>query len=269
VLPDPSPGVACDVLLVESTYGDRTHPPDDDGATLAGIVNHVVQQRGKLIVPAFAIGRVSEVLYWLRQLETRRAIPLLPVFVDSPMAIEALAFYRKHAEELDPDCRGHGAGSSAYGSARFEAVSSAKQSQRVVDLPGPAIVISASGMATGGRVLHHLAAGLPDPRNTVLFVGFQAAGTRGRMLIEGARHVKMFGQQIPVKATVAKMNAMSAHADASEILTWLRTFPAAPRTTYLVHGEPAGQEALQSRIVSELGWHVEIPEHGQKVDVPL
>jgi metallo-beta-lactamase family protein len=269
VLPDPSPGVACDALLVESTYGDRTHPAEDEGATLARIVNHVVQRRGKLIVPAFAIGRVSEVLYWLRQLETRRAIPLLPVYVDSPMAIEALAFYRKHAEELDPDCRAHGAGESAYGSARFEAVSSAKQSQRVVEREGPAIVISSSGMATGGRVLHHLAAGLPDPRNTVLFVGFQAAGTRGRMLIEGARHVKMFGQQIPVKATIAKMNAMSAHADATEILTWLRTFPAAPRTTYLVHGEPAAQEALKARIGSELGWHVEIPEHGQKVEVPL
>jgi metallo-beta-lactamase family protein len=269
VLPDPSPGVACDILLVESTYGDRIHPAEDDGAALARIVTQVVQQRGKLIVPAFAIGRVSEVLYWLRQLEVRKAIPMLPVYVDSPMAIEALDFYRKHAEELDPDCRGHGAGSSAYGSARFEAVSSAKDSQRVVDRDGPAIVISSSGMATGGRVLHHLAAALPDRRNTVLFVGFQAAGTRGRTLIEGARHVKMFGQQIPVNATIAKLNAMSAHADAGEILTWLRTFPAAPRTTYLVHGEPAAQQALQSRITSEIGWHVEIPEHGQKVDVPL
>ena len=268
VLPDPSPGMACDVLLVESTYGDRVHPPEDDGAVLARIVTQVVERRGKLIIPAFAIGRVGEVLYWLRKLEVGKQIPMLPVYVDSPMAIEALEFYRKHAEELDPDCREHGA-TSAYGSGRFDAVTSVKESQAVVNREGPAIVISASGMATGGRVLHHLAAGLPDARNTVLFVGFQAAGTRGRTLIEGAHYVKMFGQQIPVKAAIHKLNAMSAHADAPEVLRWLRTFPKAPRTTYLVHGEPSAQEALKARIASELGWHVEIPEHGQKVEVPL
>jgi metallo-beta-lactamase family protein len=208
------------------------------------------------------------VLYWLKQLEDKRHIPVLPVFVDSPMAIEALEFYHKHAAELDPDCRAR-AGGAAFGTARVVAVSSVKESKEVMDRDGPYIVISASGMATGGRVLHHLAAGLPDSRNTVLFVGFQAAGTRGRTLIEGARFVKMFGQQIPVKAQIAKLNAMSAHADASEIIRWLRTFPSPPQTTYLVHGEGKAQVALQARISSEMGWRVEIPEHGEKVDVPL
>jgi metallo-beta-lactamase family protein len=131
----------------------------------------------------------------------------------------------------------------------------------------PSVVIASSGMATGGRVVHHLFSGLPDPRNTVLFVGYQGAGTRGRQLIEGAHHVKMFGQEVPVHAKIAKINGMSSHADAGEILRWLRTFPRAPKATFLVHGEPIAQDALKARISKELGWHVEVPAHGQKVDV--
>jgi metallo-beta-lactamase family protein len=269
VLPDPSPGVACDVLLLESTYGDRSHPPDDGGAELARIVNQTTERKGKLIVPAFAIGRVEEVLYWLKKLEDEGRVPALPVYVDSPMAVQALEFYRRHAAELDPEVRAARGEVSAFCTARFEPVESSRESQQVVDRPGPAIVISASGMATGGRVLHHLAAGLSDPRNTVLFVGFQAAGTRGRNLIEGAPQVKMFGSYIPVQARIEKLNAMSAHADANEILRWLRTFPSAPAVTYLVHGEPPAQVALKGRIERELGWKVHIPEYGEKVAIEL
>jgi metallo-beta-lactamase family protein len=269
ILPDPSPGVACDVLLVESTYGNRTHPPDDDGDALARIVNDTVERGGKVIVPAFAIGRVEEVLYRLKQLEDGNRIPALPVYIDSPMAIRALEYYRAHAAELDPDARPGRGVACAFGTARSEPVETARESQEVVDRRGPAIVISASGMATGGRVLHHLAACLPDPRHTVLFVGFQAAGTRGRALIEGATQVKMFGRHVPVRAAVEKLNAMSAHADAGEILRWLRTFPAPPQVTYLVHGEPPAQAALKARIEHELGWQVRIPEHGERVEVPL
>jgi metallo-beta-lactamase family protein len=134
---------------------------------------------------------------------------------------------------------------------------------------GPMIILSASGMATGGRVVHHLAAGLPDPRNTVLFVGYQSAGTRGRQLIDGAQQTKMFGQYVPVKARIERLDGMSAHADAGEIVRWLRTFPRAPKVTYLVHGEIVAQDALKVRIAKELGWTVEIPTHGQKVDLPL
>lgn len=269
VLPDPSPGVACDVLLVESTYGNRAHPPEDHGAELARIVKETADRNGKLIIPSFSIGRVEEVLYWLKKLEDEKAIPVLPVYVDSPMAVQALEYYRRHAAELDQDARPARGEVCAFCTERFSPVGSARESQQVVDARGPYIVISASGMAVGGRVLHHLAAGLPDPKNTVLFVGFQAAGTRGRDLIEGAHQVKMFGQWVPVHARVEKLNAMSAHADAGEVIRWLRTFPKAPGITYLVHGEPPAQVALKARIERELGWNVHIPEYLEKVDVAI
>ncbi len=269
VLPDPSPGVACDVLLVESTYGDREHPADDDGAQLARIVNETADRGGKLIIPSFAIGRVEEVLYWLKKLEESNRVPVLPVYVDSPMAVQALEFYRRHAHELDLDARPERGEVSAFGTARFYPTASPQESKRIADVKGAAIIISASGMATGGRVLHHLAAALPNPNNTVLFVGFQAEGTRGRRLIEGEPQVKMFGQFVPVNARVERLNAMSAHADAGEILRWLRTFPSAPGITYLVHGEPPAQQALKQRIERELGWNVRIPSYGERVDVAL
>jgi metallo-beta-lactamase family protein len=236
---------------------------------MSRIVNDTAERGGKLIIPAFAIGRVEEVLYWLKKLEDERRVPVLPVYVDSPMAVHALEYYRRHVAELDPEVRPARGEVSAFCTARFEPVESGRESQQVVDRPGPAIVISASGMATGGRVLHHLAAGLSDPRNTVLFVGFQAAGTRGRQLIEGAPQVKMFGQFFPVQARVEKLNAMSAHADAAEIVRWLRTFPRAPMVTYLVHGEPPAQVALKARIERELGWNVHIPEYGERVEVEI
>jgi metallo-beta-lactamase family protein len=269
ILPDPDPGVECDVLLLESTYGDRAHAPDDGGAELARIVNETAERKGKLIVPAFAIGRVEEVLYWLKKLEDEGRVPVLPVYVDSPMALRAMQYYRDHAAELDPDIRPARGQVCAFCTARFEPVESNRESQEIIDRRGPAIIISASGMATGGRVLNHLAAGLPDPRNTVLFVGFQAAGTRGRQLIEGAPQVKMFGQYVPVQARIERLDAMSAHADANEILRWLRTFPKAPGITYLVHGEPPAQVALKGRIERELGWKVHIPEYGEKAVVGI
>lgn len=269
VLPDPEPGVACDVLLVESTYGDRQHPPDDNGEALARVVNETADRRGKLIIPAFAIGRVEEVLYWLRRLEQAGRVPRLPVYVDSPMAVSAIEYYRQHAHELDEDMRPVHGDMCRFCTERFEPVETMKESQAVVERSGPAIVISASGMATGGRVLRHLEQALPDPKNTVLFVGFQAKGTRGRDLIEGARQVKMFGQLIPVRARIERLNDMSAHADAGEILRWLGTFPSAPGITYLVHGEPTSQAVLKARIERELGWRVHVPSHGEQVEVPL
>ena len=269
VLPDPSPGVACDVLLVESTYGDRQHPPDDNGDALARVVNETADRRGKLIIPAFAIGRVEEVLYWLRRLEQAGRVPRLPVYVDSPMAVSAIEYYRQHAHELDEDMRPVHGDMCRFCTERFEPVETMKESQAVIERSGPAIVISASGMATGGRVLRHLEQALPDPKNTVLFVGFQAKGTRGRDLIEGARQVKMFGQIIPVRARIERLNDMSAHADAGEIMRWLGTFPSAPGMTYLVHGEPTAQAVLKARIERELGWRVHVPSHGEQVEVPL
>jgi metallo-beta-lactamase family protein len=269
ILPDPSDGSAADVLLVESTYGDRMHPTGDETERLAVLINDVAERKGKLVIPSFAIGRVEEVLYAIKQLEDARRVPRLPVYVDSPMALQALKFYERHAQELDDDIsRRHGE-VCAFCTARFTPVATARESQDVVERRGPAIVISSSGMATGGRVLHHLAKTLPDPRNTVLFVGFQAAGTRGRQLIEGAQEVKIHGHLVPVQARVEKLNGMSAHADAGEIVRWLKTFPAAPGVTYLVHGEPSAQDTLKGRIERELAWNVQVPAHGDRVPVPL
>lgn len=264
ILPDPSPGVAADVLLVESTYGDRIHPDEDNGETLARIIKETIARRGKVIVPAFAIGRVEELLYWLFRLEDEGRLEKLPIHVDSPMAIKGIAFYDARTDELDKEIV-----SMRRKLPRFTPVNSALESKALVERDAPAVIIASSGMATGGRVVHHLFAGLPDPRNTVLFVGFQAAGTRGRQLVDGAQHVKIFGQHVPVHARIEKIDGMSSHADAGEIVRWLRTFPRAPKATYLVHGEAVAQDALKARITRDLGWNVEIPSHGQKVDLPL
>ena len=264
ILPDPSPGVEADALLCESTYGDRIHPNEDDGATLARIIKETFAKRGKVIVPAFAIGRVEELLYWLFKLEDEGKLEKGPIYVDSPMAIKGIAYYDARTDELDKEIV-----SMRRKLPRFTPVNSGLESKALVERDQPAVIIASSGMATGGRVVHHLFAGLPDPRHTVLFVGFQAAGTRGRQLVDGARHVKIFGQHVPVHARIEKIDGMSAHADAGEIVRWLRTFPRAPRKTYLVHGEVVAQDALKARITKELGWNVEIPTHGQKVDLPL
>ena len=264
ILPDPSPGVDTDVLLVESTYGDRLHPAEDDGATLARIITETIARRGKVIIPAFAIGRVEELLYWLFKLEDEGRLQKLPIYVDSPMALKGLEYYNSRTDELDKEVA-----AMRRNLSRFTSVNSAMESKALVDNDNPAVIIASSGMATGGRVVHHLFAGLPDPRNTVLFVGYQSAGTRGRQLEDGAQYVKMFGQQVPVHARIERIDGMSSHADAGEIVRWLRTFRRAPKHTYLVHGEVMAQEALKVRITKELGWNVEIPVHGQKVDLPL
>lgn len=268
VLPDPSRVARADVLLVESTYGDRDHDADDDGEQLAEIVRTTTGRGGKVIVPAFAIGRVEEVLYWLKRLEEQRRIPSVPVFVDSPMAVEALRFYGQRAGELDPDLRNHGRRvMEVFATRRFQTVNSTAQSKELTASKTPSIVISSSGMATGGRVLHHLKTALPDARFTVLFVGYQAEGTRGRSLVDGAREVKIHGAFVPVNATIAKIDSMSAHADRGEILRWLGGFTEAPAITYLVHGEPAAQASLKSRIEAKLGWTVQVPAYHQSVEV--
>jgi metallo-beta-lactamase family protein len=267
VLPDPSPVDAADVLLVESTYGDRLHVADDGGARLAEIVNETATREGKLIIPSFAIGRVEEVLYWLKLLEDARRIPVLPVFIDSPMAGRALQFYMNRGDELDADVRPTGRGVSAFATRRMTVVASAQQSIELVRSRKPAIIIASSGMATGGRVVHHLEAGLPDQKNTVLFVGYQAAGTRGRLLVDGAKAVRMKGHEVDVGARVEKLDSMSAHADAGEILRWLSGFSSPPSMTYLVHGEGVALEALHARVRAERGWPVQVARYEEKVEI--
>ena len=290
VLPDPVPVAEADYLLVESTYGDRTHEKDDDGARLAAVIHATAQRGGKLIIPAFAIGRVEELLYWIGHLEQNKRIPVLPVFLDSPMAMEALARYTERLNELDPELRpeavddkaphdsaahdpesvrrvraGHERRVCAFCTERFRTIATSAESKELTRSAMPAIVISSSGMATGGRILHHLKAALPDQRNTVLLVGFQAEGTRGRQLLEGAAAVKIHGQQVPVHAHIDRVESMSAHADSGEIMRWLGGFERPPSRTFLVHGEPGPMDALAASIHTKLGWNVHAPELGEVV----
>jgi metallo-beta-lactamase family protein len=267
VLPDPTPVAETDVLVVESTYGDRLHEPDDQGARLASIIRDTVARGGKMIVPAFALGRVEEVIYWLRKLEDAAQIPKLPVYLDSPMATEALKNYSNRVNELDPDMRQRPGDASRFSTARFKTVSSPQQSDEIVRSRIPCIVISASGMATGGRVLSHLLAALPDKRNTVVFAGYQAAGTRGRSLVEGATEVKIRGRLVPVAARIEHLDSMSAHADSAELLRWLGGFTRPPEMTYVVHGEPSAEQAFAAKIEERFGWRVHAPEYLEEVDL--
>ena len=265
VLPDPSDGVAADVALVESTYGDRDHEPDDNGEALAAVIRATAERQGKLIIPSFAIGRVEELLYWMRRLERERRIPVLPVFVDSPMATEALKFYAARVAELDEDMRPQQKEVSTFATTRYQAVGSTQQSKELTASRRSAVIISSSGMATGGRVLHHMAAALPDPKNTVLFVGYQAAGTRGRTLVDGGAEVKIHGNIVPVRARIARIDSMSAHADRGEILRWLGTFPSKPGRLVLVHGEPAPMDSLKATVGRRLSLNVQTPNHREQM----
>jgi metallo-beta-lactamase family protein len=279
VLPDPEPPGEADVLLLESTYGDREHAPEDHASQFAQVVNDTAGRGGRVVIPAFAIGRVEEVLYWIDHLEEEKRIPELPVYVDSPMAVAALAEYRKRIDELDPElsvpepdspARRRKAAERrlcAFCTARLNVVTTIAESRAVQASSGPAIIISASGMATGGRVLHHLKRLLPDERNTVLFAGYQADGTRGRKMLEGARSTRIHGEDIPVRASIGRLDSMSAHADSHEIMRWLGLFPRPPKLTCLVHGEPGPMDTLKARIEKELGWKVMAPEHEQTVEL--
>jgi metallo-beta-lactamase family protein len=284
VLPDPTPVAEADVLLLESTYGDRLHEADDNGERLAAIVNDAAARGGKLIIPSFAIGRVEEVLYWLKRLEAENRIPILPVYVDSPMATGALQFYSARLNELDADLavsevRPQRSGLrgelrpqgmrhvSAFATTRLTVVASPRQSADLIASRQPSIVIASSGMATGGRVLRHLAATISSPKNTVMFVGYQAAGTRGRLLVDGATEIKLLGRIYPVAARVERIDSMSAHADYSESLRWLSGFTRPPSMTYLVHGDPLALAALAARITVEKQWPVHIAAQQERVEV--
>lgn len=266
VLPDPTEVRDADILLIESTYGNRVHQPDDDGASLAEVIVSTFEKGGRLVIPSFAIGRVEELLYWLQRLEKEARIPSMPTYVDSPMAAEALAFYSQRPDELDPDMRPVHRG-PMFDTRRLRVVRDTEESKALTASRGPAIIISASGMATGGRVLHHLKHLLPDERNTVLFVGFQAAGTRGRLLVDGAQTVKIHGEVIPVRARVVRNDQMSAHADRHEMLRWLRGFSRPPAQTFLVHGEPEAMGVLAATIGQELGWTTHQPQHLERVQL--
>ncbi len=267
ILRDPEPIEDADVLLLESTYGDRLHPPDP-AKELADVVNGAVKRGGALLVPAFAVGRAQELLWMLRHLEEERRIPQLPIFLDSPMAIDATEIYCRHPEDHDFDMRSLTSPDSCpLWSARVKPTRTAQQSKQINDVAGPAIIISASGMATGGRILHHLRMRLSDPKTTVLLVGFQAPGTRGRSLQDGADELRIFGDLVPVRAKVEAISGLSAHGDQSELLRWAGGLKRPPHRVYLVHGEPDSAAALARAIEEKLGWKARPAKDGETVSL--
>jgi metallo-beta-lactamase family protein len=266
ILLDPEPIGEADYVFVESTYGNRLHDPEPVPDQIERVVHAAVARGAPLVVPAFAVGRTQELIYHLRALEGAGRIPRLPTFVDSPMAIEATGLYCSHPEDLDPDtAKPVLSGTCPLHTARFTLARSVDESRAINDVRGPAIIISASGMATGGRVLHHLRRRLPDPKTTVLLVGFQSPGTRGRLIQDGARTVRIFGEDVPVGARVETIHGLSAHADANGLLRWLRTAVGRPRRVFVVHGEPDAAEALAGRIRTELGWSASVPDYRELI----
>jgi metallo-beta-lactamase family protein len=253
---DPEPVPEADYLIVESTYGNRHHDPVDPQDALADVINRTKARGGTVLIPAFAVGRAQSLLYHLEQLKSAGRIGDIPIFLDSPMAINASEMLCTHL----PDHR-----LSAEACTRAcdiaDYVRSAEESKALMVNPMPKIIISASGMATGGRILHHLKHYAPDRRNTVLFAGFQAAGTRGAAMVGGAEALKIHGSYVPIRAEVQNLPMLSAHADADEILRWLGGFTRAPRKTFISHGEPEASLALRDRITTELGWTCGIPRH--------
>ena len=264
VMKPPAPPPRADWIVVESTYGDRTHPSDDFEAQLARIVCDTAAAGGTVLIPSFAVGRAQAVLLALWRLKQAHRIPDLPVYLDSPMAIDATALYRRHRHHhrLDPEaCAGLG---------RVARLARTPDESRAIgDSSMPAVILAASGMATGGRVLHHLKRLAPDPRNHLLFVGFQAGGTRGAHLVAGAREVKVHGAWVPVRAGVSSIDSLSAHADADELIGWLRGARRAPRQVFVNHGEPEAADRLRQRIGETFGWPVTVPAHGERYPIDL
>jgi len=258
VMRAPEPIANADFLFLESTYGDRKHPDINPQDALADIINRTVERDGSVIIPSFAVGRAQSLLFHISELISAGRIPDLPVYLDSPMAIKATNLFTEHAEAHKLTL----AQAKAVGlSATFTKTS--KQSQELDKDRSPKIIISASGMATGGRILYHLKAYVRDSRNTILFAGFQAGGTRGAAMLEGADKIKIHGEYHPVRAEVANLHMLSAHADADEIMTWLEGFEAPPKRTFIIHGEPHAADTLRHRIEEEKKWSVLVAEHNE------
>ena len=268
IIKDPATVEFTEYLVIESTYGDRLHSKEDPSEKLASILNDAWRNQSVVLVPSFSIGRTQELLFYMRRLQNAGRMPRMPIYVDSPMATLVTNVYQKATSEHDEDMRL----SVEQGLSELEPdglvfTRDRRQSQELNSRPGPFVVIAGSGMANGGRIVHHLLHHLDDPNAIILFTGYQAEGTLGRSLLEGHPEVRILRQEVQVKARIERMNALSAHADQGEIMHWLKNFKSPPRTTFLVHGELTSQEALKAKIEEELGWHVEIPSVGQSFDL--
>lgn len=258
----PDPPLPADYVVVESTYGDRRHAAVDPQVELGDVIRRTCERRGIVVIPTFAVGRAQLLLLLIARLKAAAAIPNVSVYLDSPMAIDATELLTRHAAEH----RLSGAETAAVGrTARL--VHTAEESRALDRIREPAIILAASGMATGGRVVHHLKVFVTDPRNTILFSGFQAGGTRGASLVAGARELRMHGETFPVRAEVCQLQSVSAHADADEVIAWLRQLRNAPRGVFVTHGEPSASDALRQRLQSELGWAASVPEYRDQLQL--
>lgn len=260
---DPVSITEADYVVVESTYGNRLHDRTSPEDALADIVGPTLHRGGTVVIPAFAVGRAQSLIFHLERLKAAGRLPaLLPIFLDSPMAIDASDIFCRHPKDHRlslSQCRTFAAG--------VHYVRTGEESKALTANPMPKVIISASGMATGGRVLHHLKHYAPDPRNAIVFAGFQAGGTRGEAMVAGAKAIKMHGEYIPIRAEVKNLEMLSAHADSDELMRWLKDFTRAPKSVFVTHGELAASDALRHRIQEELGWHAVVPEHGERVEL--
>jgi metallo-beta-lactamase family protein len=269
IIRDPVPPPPCDYLLVESTYGDRLHDPEDPKVALARVINDAAQRKAPVLIPAFAVGRTQEIVYLIRELEDEKAIPILPVSVDSPMAAAATAAYSNRKEEHDEEYasilnrKRHPLRTNSMITA-----TSREESKKLNNATGARVIVSASGMMTGGRVLHHALRMVPDPEATIVFVGYQAAGTIGRRILDGEPEVKIMKQWVPVRCRIAKIGGFSAHADWKEVLRWLEGMQThGPRRTFLTHGEPEAATAMAGHIKERFGWEVHVPQYGERFEL--
>lgn len=263
LIKDPAAVDSADYLVIESTYGDRLHPVEDTLEHLERVIKDAVETQSAILIPSFSIGRTQELLYYISQLQDQHRIPRIPIFLDSPMATSTTALYRRFYEDLDPDMiKAFEANESLLEPDGVHFVRDRNESKSLNNRPGPFILIAGSGMATGGRIVHHLMLRLPQEQTTVLFTGFQSEGTLGRRLLDGASTVHIMGQEIEVRAKVDRLKSLSAHADQADLMHWMGQFKSQPQLTFIVHGEPDAQNALQDKIVSTLGWDVVIPNEG-------
>lgn len=268
IIKDPATVEYAEYLVVESTYGDRLHANENPLSRLEDILNQAIKNQSCLLVPSFSIGRTQEFLYLINSLQKQNRIGRIPIFVDSPMATSASRLYLECADEHDKEMQILiSEGDNPIEPENCEYVRDREASKALNNRPGPMVIIAGSGMANGGRIVHHMHRRLDDPTTMVLFTGYQAEGTLGRRLLEGQKQVKILGDDVTVNAKVDKLNSLSAHADQGEIMRWLGGFKAAPKRTFIVHGEPKAQDALAEKIGSELGWGVEIPEYLQKFEI--
>lgn len=260
VMRAPAPPDAADYVVVESTYGDRKHREGDVLVELGTIISRTAARGGMVVIPAFAVGRAQQLLHCIHLLKEAGRIPAMPVYLNSPMAADATRIYRHHRDEhrLDDD-------HCAALHREVKIVNTVEESKALNDLRFPSIIVSASGMATGGRVLHHLKAYAPDPRNTILFAGFQAAGTRGAAMVGGADAVKIHGQYVPVRAEVVQMDMLSAHADGEQVLDWLAALRRAPRQVFVTHGEPVAADTLRRMVEERHRWPCRVPDYRESV----